>query len=506
MLNPIYKAPSFSNLYETLGVTINELRPNLNELNWELKQYRTIEKDRDLQNNSLFQIIVLCDEILLGINYSSIDLCATLRANLCCSSQFENNYYTKYIYANIVECYKFLYYFKDTKARTQKQTFLKKLHRRLTELGFLQLKTELEAITNDLYVFGESKLIKDGLRDITYHYNQDIEVVYKQTHSVNLEEITKNVCCPFLDLTERIRKFIIKLKVTINCLLTKPLINDRYKSIEKSIVPEVISKVAERLNKREHFVPILEKFIELASKNIEGFYSQKMNIKNAEKQLLKVTQVKRLPKVVDEIEKLASVQILIYFMGGDLACAIRNYILAETSFEKEIFLSKVYFTKNATLEHFYGISEDQKKRSLWKSVLDMIPSNDEQLVTESVELSKKIESICKEDPERDILAHVADKGKNNVPSILNTLDDLNLLKNLNTAFELVSRFNSVGKFLDSLLTSMNRTQKEESYRNKQELKKRLDSIIELVNKAQIPADAKADFINSIKEENAKIWG
>lgn len=159
-LNPIYNAPSFRNLYEALGATINDVRPALNEQNWELEQYRAIEKAYNLQSNPLFQILVLCDEILLGINYSAIDLCATLRAALCCSSQFENLYYTKLIYANIHECYKSLYYFKDTKVSIQNNAFLMKLQRRLTELKLSQFNTELETITNDLLDFSESKLKK----------------------------------------------------------------------------------------------------------------------------------------------------------------------------------------------------------------------------------------------------------------------------------------------------------------------------------------------------------
>lgn len=230
-LNPIYKASSFSTLYETLGGTINDVRPTIDELNWELGQYRAIEKEHDLHSNSLFQLLVLCDEILLGINYSVIDLCATLRATLCCSSQFDNLYYTKHIYANIHECYKFLYYFKGTKDRNHKQTLLKKLQQRLTELEFTQINTELETITNDLLAFGVSKL-KKKLRDITYHYNQDLEVVYNQTISLDLDNVIKNICSPFLALTERIRILVTKLKLTINSLLTKPLINGNYKDVE----------------------------------------------------------------------------------------------------------------------------------------------------------------------------------------------------------------------------------------------------------------------------------
>lgn len=506
MLNPIYNAPSFSNLYKTLGITIKDVRPALDVQNWELEQYRAMEKEHDLQSNSLFQTLVLCDEILLGIGYSAIDLCTTLRANLCCSSQYENLYYTKLIYANIQECYKFLYYFKGTNRGTQKRTFLYKLRQRLAELEFKQFNTELEAITNDLLAFGESNLSKKELRDITYHYNQSIEFVYDQTISVNLEDITKNICNPFLALTERIRKFVIQLKLTINCLLTKPLISGKYNSFDKTIVSEIISKVADSLNKREDFVPMLERFIEQASKNVDGFYSQKKRFQKATEHLLKVTQVKTLPKAITEIQELASAQMLIYFMSGDLACALRNYIIAETPFEKEFFLSRIYITKDAALEHFYGFNQAQKEKSLWTSILAMIPKNEEELNSASIELGNRFESICKEDPERDIIAHVADKGINKVPAILSTFGDIKLLKNLNTANELVTLFNAVGKFLDSLLKSMNRVQKEESNKTKQEMQKQLDDILELVKKSPMQPDAKADFIRTIEEGNAKIIG
>lgn len=504
MLNPIYNAPSFSNLYKTLGITINDVRPALDELNWELEQYRAIEKEHNLQSNSLFQTLVLCDEILLGINYSAIDLCATLRANLCCSSQYENLYYTKLIYANIQECYKFLYYFKGTNRGTQKRAFLYKLQQSLSELVFSQFNTELEAITIDLLAFAESNLRKKELRDITYHYNQSIEFVYDQTISANLDDILKKVCNPFLALTERIRKFVIQLKLTINCLLTKPLINGKYERIGKPLVSEVITQVAENLNRKENFVPLLERFIEQASKNVDGFYSQKIRFNKAAEHLLKVTQVKSLPKVAGEIQELASAQMQIYFMGGDLACALRNYIIAESSFEKEFFLSRIYITKDATLEHFYGFNPGQKEISLWKSICAMIPSNDENLIKESIELGNKFENFCKEDPERDILAHVADKGINQVPAILNTLGDIKLLKNLRTVYDLVTLFNAVSKFLDSLLKSMNRVQKEETNRTKQEMKKQLDDILELVKKAPMQSDAKTEFIKTIEDSNAQL--
>lgn len=504
MLNPIYNAPSFSNLYRTLGVTINDVRPALDELNWELEQYRAMEKEHDLRSNSLFQTLVLCDEILLGINYSAIDLCATLRANLCCCSQYENLYYTKLIYANILECYKFLFYFKDTKARTKKQTFLKNLQQRLTELKLTQFNTELEAITNDLLAFGESNLKKKELRDITYHYNTKIEVVYNLTISANLEDITKNICIPFLELTDRIRKFDIKLKQTINSLFTKPLINGKYNRYGKSIVVEVISNVAEILNKREDFVPILEKFIEQASKNVDGFYSQKNRVNNVIEYLLKDAQEKNLPKDIAELQELASAQMLIYFMGGDLACALRNYIIAETPFEKEFFLSRIYITKDAALEHFYGFNQAQKEKSLWTSILSMIPKNEEGLTIASIELGYRFENISKQEPERDILAHIAKEGINKVPAILSTFGDIKLLKNLNTVNELVTLFNAVGKFLGTLLKSMSRVQKENTYRTKQEMKKQLDGILELVKKAPMEPDTKADFIKTIEEGNAKI--
>lgn len=500
-LNPIYNAPSFRNLYEALGATINDVRPALNEQNWELEQYRAIEKAYNLQSNPLFQILVLCDEILLGINYSAIDLCATLRAALCCSSQFENLYYTKLIYANIHECYKSLYYFKDTKVSIQNNAFLKKLQRRLTELKLSQFNTELETITNDLLDFSESKLKKKELRDITYHYNKDIEFVYSLTISVNIEEMTKSVCNPFLALTERIRTFVLHLKLTINSLLTKPLINSNYNRYEKSIVPEVVSLVAERLNKQEDFVPILEKFIEQASKNVDGFYSQKKRFKKVAKHLLEVTQMKKLPKIVGEFQELASAQMLIYFMGGELACALRNYIIAETPFEKEFFLSRIYITKDSALEHFYGFNNDQKEKSLWTSIRAMIPEDDKVLMMESSEFNDKFESICKKEPERNILAHV-----NNVSTILSTLDDIKLLENLKKAHDLVTLFNAVGKFLSCLLKSMDRAQNEETNRKKRERKKQLDNILELVKKSPMQSDVKSDFIKTIEDCNAKIMG
>lgn len=503
-LNSIYNAPSFTNLYKTLGVTINDVRPTLDELNWELEQYRALEKEHDLRSNSLFQVLVLCDEILLGINYSAIDLCATLRANLCCCSQYENLYYTKLIYANIQECYKFLYYFEGTNNRAKKHTFLKKLQQRLTELEFTKFNAELEAITSDLLVFSESNLKNKDLRDITYHYNPNIEVVYNLTISANLDDILKNVCNPFLALTERIRKFVLQLRLAINSMLAKPLINGKYERIGKPLVSEVITQVAESLNRKENFVPLLERFIEQASKNVDGFYYKKIRFNNAAEHLLKVTQVKSLPKVVGEIQELTSAQMQIYFMGGDLACALRNYIIAESSFEKEFFLSRIYITKDATLEHFYGFNLGQKEISLWKSICAMIPSNDEDLIKESIELGNKFENFCKEDPERDILAHVADKGINQVPAILSTLGDIKLLKNLRTAYDLVTLFNIVGKFLDSLINSMNRVQKEETDRSRQEMKKQLDEILELVKKAPMQTDAKAEFIKTIEDGNAKI--
>lgn len=500
-LNPIYNAPSFRNLYEALGTTINDVRPALNEQNWELEQYRAFEKAYNLQSNPLLQILVLCDEILLGINYSAIDLCATLRAALCCSSQFENLYYTKLIYANIQECYKSLYYFKDTKVRNQNKAFIKKLQQKLTELNLSQFNIELETITNDLLDFSESKLKNKELRDITYHYNKDIEFVYNLTISVNIEEMTKSVCNPFLALTERIRTFVLHLKLTINSLLTKSLINSNYNRYEKSIVSEVVSLVAERLNKQEDFVPLLVRFIEQASKNVDGFYSQKKRFKKVAEHLLEVTQMKKLPKIVGEFQELASAQMLIYFMGGELACALRNYIIAETPFEKEFFLSRIYITKDAALEHFYGFDKGQNEKSLWTSIHAMIPEDDEVLMRESTEFSDKFESICKKEPERNILAHV-----NDVPAILSTLDDIKLLENLKNAHDLVTLFNAVGKFLSCLLKSMGRAQNEKTNRMKRERKKQLDDILELVKRSPIQADVKSDFIKTIEEGNAKIMG
>lgn len=504
-LNPVYKAPSFNNLYETLGGTINDVRPDLDRLNWELEHYRKIEKEYNLKSNPLFQTLVLCDEILLGINYSAIELCATLRATLCCYSQFENLYHTKFIYTNIIECYKFLYFFKNTKDRPKSKAVLKKLQQRLTELKLSQSNTELDAITNDLLDFGELELGKRDLRNITYHYNQDIDFVYNLTISTNLEEMVKYVCNPFLALTERIREFVNKLKLAINSLLTKPLINEKHIRCEISIVSGVISRVAEQFNKKESFVPLLENNIEQASKNLDEYYFLKRCFQNVTEHLLKATQAKTLPKVLWEIQELVSAQMLINFMKGDLACALRNYIIAETLFEKEFFLSRIYITKDAALEHFYGFNKEQQEKSLWKSILAMIPANDDDdLTRESKVFSNMFENICKEDPERDILAHIADKGRNNVPYILNTLDDTKLLKNLNVSYDLVRISKLVEKFLDSLLKSLNSAQKAELKSAKQEIKKQFDNIQELVKKVPMQSDAKRDFIKNIEDCNIKL--
>ena len=335
-------------------------------------------------------------------------------------------------------------------------------------------------------------------RELTYHYNADMKQVYYYTVSVNsIEEASvkyiayADVLNGMMKLCEEIER-CFKNKGYSSAVDVEPRSMDdslhlsliQYLSKNKEL-PVVLDGILNDVKPIDDYVQHIEKF-----KKLNGLVDNNIE----------------LPEV-DNILVMLNLYLTVLFMRADMAAITKTFLLSKTSGEAMLNMRRYVITTTAAFGHLYGYSENERSKSIWASVLEMIPPEADKLKEESAKISGLLEKVVrKEDMDvRTCYAHLFDNktNKTNIPTIVESLKSQNPVLELQKVSLMLQVTKVVMDFIKELMEELSKRAHESNEKSTAELKETMMKFKTVIDHPNCPEELKKMMTEMI--EKVKGW-
>lgn len=368
----------------------------------------------------------LAAELRMDTVFILMDLSTSYIA--CCKAQepYACRYHIKNLYAGMQEAYKLLLGY----GKSQRYTIWTKIEKAINSKPVSdwaeqpQLEERFQTITVKLKSLAGDDIDKTH-RDLTYHYNADMKQVYVYTVAANNFEEASDKYIAYLGMLAEMTKFCDDIE---KCLQKKGIataIEIESKSIDNSLHLLLIQHLS-----RNKELPVV----------LDGVLNDVKLIDDSALYLEKINKLNELVNNQMELPELENVLVIqnmyltILFMRADMAAISKSFLLSKTSGEAMLNMRRFVITITAAFGHLYGYSEDEHPKSIWSSILDMIPKDAVVLKERATHIDGLFQKVVlrKDMDVRTCYAHLYDNEtrKTNIPFIID------LLKNQNPVLEL----------------------------------------------------------------------
>ena len=471
---------SKKSLYNTMGDIIQQYTPILDYFIQYRKQIPTISNQNYSLNNIKNFIELFCSTLYLNIEIATI-LRADLRTNLV----IEKRVNLKYIVSITCEFYKAIFLGKKslwTKVRAQLASFNEDtLNSNISRIEQLLLDYETKYFNND-----------KSLRDISIHYDLDINELYNFLLHINEEQEAQRIC-DLLTLLETLHKSLTKILTLFNFEKQTPYQNIVHDTkLDQKVIDTFRKRVYDEIGDRvAYFAQNLDKLMRM--------YSMPEQISQA----FSLTISSKILTSSKEYLQRIQMPILLHYFYIDLGVAIRGFIASEYPIERRFNLIRI----NLIMYEAYLIicqKTTEGQNTLWEICKQDIHlhCNDESLKQEFIEIddflttfSRNIKMI------RHNYVHIKKNGDFYLPRMWDVLTTIPVYVEIEKATKFLNTLNRIIQFstlaLKEFLKNNNKTQAEEltkimECRNrlehinilskeKQQLLATIDRIIELVS-------------------------
>lgn len=370
-----------------------------------------------LQQEKVPDVLKLTVELRMDILFIQIDLCTSFIA--CCKAEkpYACRYHIKNLYAGMQEAFKLLHGY----GKSQHYTIWTKIGESINGKPTSEWREQPQL--ESLYKIVSAKL--DGLsgtevdkvhRDLTYHYDCDMKRVYSYTLKTNNLEKASSQYCAYLEVLTGMTQLCDEIE---SCL------RNRNVSTAVEIDPPSIDNgshlfLIQYLSKNKELPIVLEGILN----DIKPIDDYALQLDKFDKLNGLVSNTIELPEI-DNILVILNMQLTIYFIRADMAAITQSFLLSKTSGEAMLNMRRYIITITAAFSHLYGYSEDEQSKSIWASIMSMIPEDATTLKENATNISNILKKVVLNDDmnARTCYAHLYDNKtrKTNVPSIIDLL-------------------------------------------------------------------------------------
>lgn len=203
-----------------------------------------------------------------------------------------------------------------------------------------------------------------------------------------------------------------------------------------------------------------------------------------------------------------NVFLLIEMSFADMSCAIRAFMNAGSDIEYPLIFRRLLVSKVSTLGHLVGYNDAEIGNALWTFIQKAVPADAEKLKAEASEIRIELESLLKQKDvkRRALYVHYLDRDTNesNILHILESIEEIDLLIEMNTYSAFIKIMGKIRKFLKTLLVEIairvDKTAKVSNIKMRAQIKR----LRQLLNNPKCPADLKIS-INGTLDQMEKIF-
>lgn len=397
------------------------------------------------------KILALTAELRMDIKFILMDLCTSFIATCKVKEEYACRYHIKNLEAGIQEAYKLLINY----GKSQRHAIWKKIGTLLNEEPVCnwseqrKLIADYRDITTKLQGLAGDEDDKQH-RDLTYHYDADMRQVYEYTVATNSVEDAANKLIAITDVLGNMTTFCDDVEKCLRKNGVDMAIDADNQDIDDSLHVSLI----QYLNENKDLPVVLEGILNDV-KPIDD-YAHQIKVFSKMKSLMDEQHIE-LPEI-DHVFTMLNLYLTVLFMRADMAAITKSFLLSKTNGEAMLNMRRYVITITAAFGHLYGYSIDEKKGSIWQSVLKMIPDDDKNLQANAASIEELFgKVVLKADMDlRTSYVHLLNNQnhKTNIPTIIRQLKQQNPIIELHKVNLMLQIVNRVMDFMHELMMEL----------------------------------------------------
>ena len=436
---------------------------------------------------SLFRCV---PELRMDVKFILVDLQTIIRACFVTEKAYEKRYHLKNLYAGMLEGYKLLYGFGSLRRRTVWSRIGEELNRLDQDnpdiaSAFEPLKLKYDEISQQLLAIEATNTDRDD-RNLTYHYDDDLLLVYRLTLKTDSEEKASLKYIEFVKILGAMLQLGNQIELTEAVLgHTLPQVNAHHDDMALTAV----KIVAETLGKHPQLPEVLSVAVDEGAAQLDSFAKYKKDVVTVEKRVGETTNNEFEIPEFDVIKALLDIQMLVSFMMADMAAILRGFVGAGSKAEYPLILRRMTISRVSTLSHLIGYGNDEAD-SMWRGIISVIPNDNHELQEEAEKIELILRGIRKSDDcdRRALYVHLIDNkaSVSNVPSIVHKMEDITILSELQDSQEIIKICGRISQFVAKLMTVLSEDAKKSRIKSEQKLKKQMSDIRKMADRPNVP--------------------
>ena len=443
--------------------------------------YATIAKEIAVANACTETTPVLLrdvPELRMDVAFILVDLQTCIRASLNTDKGYEKRYHLKNLYAGILEGYKLLYGFGKMRRKTIWYKVGKHIDEAITATPeqnqlFEPLKQNYDAITEQLKSI-EAKMTSKDDRNLIYHYDDDLLLVYRLTLKEKSEDEAIKKYLPFRDAITAMLELTLKIELAEG-QMGHALPPRTGKSDDVSLM--IVRKVSETFGSNPGWPEVLSISVDMGTGFIDNYAGYKEKVLKTEAVLGSMLKEKTELPEFDMIKELLDVQLLACFMMTDASCIMRAFINSGSDVECPLFLRRLLISRVSTLTHLIGYGKDEEN-SMWARIMDVIPSTNKEMKAEAMAIKNELSQLRQrsDGDTRALFVHLINNHsfESNIPDMVETLEDLTILSELGAAKGIVTVCGKISRFMPKVMGAIAEQSKKEKIESNKRYKKQMD--------------------------------
>ena len=433
-------------------------------------------------------------ELRMDIKFILVDLQTLMISSYKADRFYEKRYHLKNLYAGMLEGYKLLYGFGNIRRRTIWAKIGEHFNE-FTETGnecyapFEALSEKYDEITQSLLNIEATRSDQDD-RNLTYHYDDDLLLVYRLTLKMDSEDRAGLKFIEYIRVLKLMLELCNEIEEAFNKLGNK-LPESKGRHDEQALM--VVQEVANLLGKHPTMPEVLEKAIDQGASQIDCYAKIKKDALKFEDFINNtiddnIISTSDLPEI-GNIKSLTDVQMMISFMMADAATILRGFIGADSTVEHPLLLRRLTVSRVSTLNHLISYRSDVSD-SMISRILKVIPANKRDLIDKGQLIKEKLIRLRRPGDldARALYVHLLEnrRYKSNIPAIVKALENPAILKELQNSEGVVKICGEISRFLTEIMGALAKEARNSRLKSEREIKKQITKIRNVANHPQCP--------------------
>ena len=462
-------------------------------------------------DNHLPVILRLMLELRRDFRFVMIDLLTSMRACLNSTYTFEKCYHIKNLEGIRVEGYQLICGFKKEKKDAIWTRIGQELNSCATQYteekvtkAYLRLVKVYDQITESMKVIAASDAERTS-RNITYHYDDELLVVYDQLRKVQEigEDTSMRLVTPWMDSLMMVVMMCDTIERVEAAQGHKLVVNNnRWDFYEDIISLHLYNKMADALKETER----LKEGLDLPLKEIEKVdwaALEKKKLIKLKELLLQKTQVAETPKSINDVSVVLNISILIRIIFADVVSIMKAFLKADSGIEHAMTLRRLVITRVSALGHLVGYVEEEKQNALWDLIEAAIPDGNIGLEGEANAIRVDLEALIKEEDvaKRALYVHLMDRytHESNVPKIMESIEGADLMPELQIITGLTRVLGRIKKFLTPLFRAIERVEDKKAKETDAHFRAQINDFRRLINNPKLSPAFRAEMNDSMNQ-------